>query len=123
MPKIGKKTETRNTAFTTRQIGMEQHLTDFMIENRLTCLNTNLSKKGREKLWTYTYTNNSKVQIDYVFIRIIMLINYSNPNYIAEISSKGCSPHKILETILKADQRTTANGIKNKETHHDTSQI
>ena len=44
-----------------------QHLTDFMIENRLTCLNANYQKmKG--KLWTYTYANNSKAQIDYVFI-------------------------------------------------------
>ena len=44
-----------------------QHLTDFMIENRLTCLNTNYQKR-EGKLWTYTYVNNSKAQIDYVFI-------------------------------------------------------
>ena len=44
-----------------------QHLTDFMIENRLICLNTNYQKR-EGKLWTYTYTNNSKAQIDYVFI-------------------------------------------------------
>ena len=36
-----------------------QHLTDFMIENRLTCLNTNYQKR-EGKLWTYTYANNSK---------------------------------------------------------------
>ena len=44
-----------------------QHLTDFMIENRLTCLNTNYQKR-EGKLWTYTYAKNSKAQIDYVFI-------------------------------------------------------
>ena len=44
-----------------------QHLTDFMIENRLTCLNTNF-QKGEGKLWTYTYANNNKAQIDYIFI-------------------------------------------------------
>ena len=44
-----------------------QHLTEFMMENRLTCLNTNYQKRER-KLWTYTYANNSKAQIDYVFI-------------------------------------------------------
>ena len=44
-----------------------QHLTDFMIENRLTCLNTNYQKREGQ-LWTYTYANNSKAQIDYVFI-------------------------------------------------------
>ena len=42
-----------------------QHLTDFIIENRLTCLNTNYQKR-EGKLWTYT--NNSKAQIDYVLI-------------------------------------------------------
>ena len=36
-----------------------QHLTDFMIENRLTCLNTNYQKR-EGKLWTYTCVNNSK---------------------------------------------------------------
>ena len=41
-----------------------QHLTDFMRENRLTCLNINYQKR-EGKLWTYTYTNNSKAQIDY----------------------------------------------------------
>ena len=40
-----------------------QHLTDFMLENRLTCLNTNFQKRKR-KLWTYTDTNNTKTQID-----------------------------------------------------------
>ena len=35
------------------------HLTDFMIENRLTCLNTNFQKR-EEKWWTYTYANNNK---------------------------------------------------------------
>ena len=44
-----------------------QHLTDFMIENRLACLNTN-NQKREGKLWTYTYASNSKAQIDYVFI-------------------------------------------------------
>ena len=44
-----------------------QHLTDFMIENRLACLNTNYQKK-EGKLWTYMYANNTKAQIDYVLI-------------------------------------------------------
>ena len=43
------------------------HLIDFMIENRLTCLNTNFQKR-EGKLWTYTYANNNEAQIDYVFI-------------------------------------------------------
>ena len=42
-----------------------QHLTDFTIENRLTCLNKNF-KKREGKLWTYTYANNTKAQIDFI---------------------------------------------------------
>ena len=38
-----------------------QHLIDFMIENRLTCLNTNF-QKSEGKLSTYTYVNKSKAQ-------------------------------------------------------------
>ena len=44
-----------------------QHLIDFMIENRLACLNTNYQKR-EGKLWTYTYANNTKAQIDNVLI-------------------------------------------------------
>ena len=44
-----------------------QHLTDFTLENWLTCLNTKFQNR-EGKLWTYTYANNSKAQIDYVFI-------------------------------------------------------
>ena len=36
-----------------------EHLTNFSLENRLTCLNTKYLKKT-EKLWTYTYANNAK---------------------------------------------------------------
>ena len=44
-----------------------EHLTDFTLENRLTCFNTKFQKR-EGKLWTYTCTNNTKTQIDYVFI-------------------------------------------------------
>ena len=44
-----------------------EHLKDFMLENRLICLNTKFHK-SEGKLWTDAYTNNTKAQIDYVFI-------------------------------------------------------
>ena len=44
-----------------------KHLTDFMLENRLTCLSTKFQKR-KGKLWTYTYANNTKAHIDYIFI-------------------------------------------------------
>ena len=44
-----------------------EHLTDFTLENRLTSLNTKFQKR-KGKLWTYTYANNTKAQIDYILI-------------------------------------------------------
>ena len=40
-----------------------EHLTDFTLENRLTCLNIKFQKR-KGKLWTYTNSNNTKAQID-----------------------------------------------------------
>ena len=36
-----------------------EHLTDFTLENRSTCLNTKFQKR-KGKLWTYTHANNAK---------------------------------------------------------------
>ena len=44
-----------------------KHLRDFTLENGLTCLNTKFQKK-KEKLWTNTYPNNTKAQIDYIIL-------------------------------------------------------
>ena len=71
-----------------------QHLTNFMIENRLICLNTNYQKR-EGKLWTYTYTNNSKALIDYVFIN--KKWKNSTMNCKAYFSFKGVSSdHQIV---------------------------
>ena len=40
-----------------------EHLTDFTLENRLTCLNTKF-QKGKGKLWAYIYANNTNVFIN-----------------------------------------------------------
>ena len=44
-----------------------EHLTDFTLENRLTCLNIKFQKRNG-KIWTYTYTNNAKAQINYIIV-------------------------------------------------------
>ena len=82
-----------------------QHLTDFMIENRLTCLNTNYQKR-EGKLWTYTYANNSKAQIDYIFIN--KKWKNSAMNCEACSSFEGVSTnHRIvkLATIVEGDPK------------------
>ena len=86
-----------------------QHLTDFMIENRLACLNTNYQKR-EGKLWTYTYANNTKAQIDYVLIN--KKWKNSALNCEANSSFEGVSTdHRIVTAIntvkpSKFDKRT-----------------
>ena len=83
-----------------------QHLTDFMIENRLTCLNTNYQKR-EGKLWTYTYANNSKAQIDYVFIN--KKWKNSAMNCEAYSSFEGLSSdHRIVTAKIRLSLRKNA---------------
>ena len=71
-------------------------LTDFMIENRLTCLNINYQKRDG-KLWTYTYANNSKAQIDYDFI-----------NEKCKNSAMNCEAYSSFESVSSEHRIVTA---------------
>ena len=83
-----------------------QHLTDFMIENRLTCLNTNYQKR-ESKLWTYTYANNTKAQIDYVLIN--KKWKNSALNCEAYSSFEGVSTdHRIVTAKIRLSLRKNA---------------
>ena len=83
-----------------------QHLTDFMIENRLTCLNTNFQKK-EGKVWTYTYANNTEAQIDHVFIN--KKWKNSAMNCEAYSSSEGVSSdHRIVTAKIRLSLRKNA---------------
>ena len=62
---IGKKGKNKYSLHNTSNRN-GQHQSDFMIENRLTSLNTNFQKR-EGKLWTNTYPKNNKAQRDYVF--------------------------------------------------------
>ena len=76
-----------------------------MIENRLTCLNTNYQKR-EGKLWTYTYANNSKAQIDDVFIN--KKWKNSAINCEAYSSFKGVSDHRIVTAKIRRSLRKNA---------------
>ena len=83
-----------------------QHLIDFMIENRLTCLNTNFQKRVG-KLWTYTYANKSKAQIDSVFIN--RKWRNSAMNCEAYSSFEGVSSdHRIVTAKVRLSLRKNA---------------
>ena len=83
-----------------------QHQIDCMIENRLTRLNTNYQKR-EGKLWTYTYANKSKAQIDYVFIN--RKWKNSAMNCEAYSSFEGVSSdHRIVTAKLRLSLRKNA---------------
>ena len=83
-----------------------EHLTDFTLENRLTYLNTKCQKRER-KLWTDTYTNNTKAQIDYVFIN--KKWNNSTLNYETYSSFEGVSSdHQIIMAKIRLSLRRNA---------------
>ena len=83
-----------------------QHLTDFMIENRLAFLNTNYQKR-EGKLWTYTYANNTKAQIDYVLIN--KKWKNSALNCEAYSSFEGVSTdHRIVTAKIRLSLRKNA---------------
>ena len=83
-----------------------QYLTDFMIENRLACLNTNYQKR-EGKLWKYTYANKSKAQIDYVLIN--KKWKNSAMNCEAYSSFEGVSSdHRIVTAKIRLSQRKNA---------------
>ena len=72
----------------------------------LTCLNTNLHERER-KLWTYTYANNTKAQIDYIFMN--KKWNNSTLNFEACSSFEGVSSdHRIVTAKIRLSlQRKT----------------
>ena len=77
-----------------------------MIKNRLICLNTNYQKR-EGKLWTYTYANNSKAQIDYVFIN--KKWKNSAMNCEAYSSFEGVSSdHRIVTAKIRLSLRKNA---------------
>ena len=73
-----------------------EHLTDFTLENSLTCLNTKFQKR-KGKLWTYTYTNNAEAQISNI------LINKKWNN-----SALNCEAYSSFEGVSSDYQTVTA---------------
>ena len=93
-----------------------QPLTDFTIENRLTCLNINFQKR-EWKLWTYTYANNIKAQIDFVFIN--KKWENSAVNCEAYSSFMGVSSdHRIVTAKIRLSLRMNATRTTN-TIHYD----
>ena len=103
--KIGKNRNNKYSLHSTSNRN-GQHLTDFMIENRLAYLNTNYQKR-EGKLWTYTYADNTKAQIDYVLIN--KKWKNSAMNCEAYSSFEGVSTdHRIVTAKLQLSLRKNA---------------
>ena len=105
MPKSGKN---RNNKYSLHNTSNRngQYLTDFMIENRLAYLNTNYQKR-EGKLWTYTYANNIKAQIDSILIN--KKWKNSAMNCEAYSSFEGVSTdHRIVTAKIRLSLRKNA---------------
>ena len=88
-------------------------------KNRLTCLNTKFQKR-KGKLWTYTYANNTKAQIDYVFLN--KKWNYSALNCEAYFSFKGVSSdYRIVTANIRLSLRRKA--TQTTTVHYDWSRL
>ena len=93
-----------------------QHLTEFIMENRLTCLNTNYQKR-EGKLRTNTYANKSKAQIDYVLIN--KKWKKSAMNCEAYSSFEGVSSdHRIVTAKIRLSLRRNTTQIATTK-HYD----
>ena len=80
-----------------------EHLKNFSLENRLTCLNTKFQKK-EGKLWTYTAPNNAKAQMDYILINKKWINSALNCE--AYSSFKGLSSdHRIVTAKIRLSLR------------------
>ena len=83
-----------------------EHLTDFTLGSRLTCLNTKFEKRKR-KPWTFTYTNNTKLQKVYVLIN--KKWNNSALNGVVFSSFEGVSSyHQIVTAKIRLSLRRNA---------------
>ena len=80
-----------------------------MIENRLTYLNTNYQKTVG-KLWTYTYANNYKAQIDYVFI-----------NKKWGKKAMDCEAYSFFDGVLRSPGSQSKNTTKPMKKRHTNS--
>ena len=69
-----------------------EYLEHFLIENDLLCINTRFQKR-RGKLWTHTYPNGDRAQLDY------MMINKKSIN-----SVQNCKAYHSLEGISTDDR-------------------
>ena len=97
-----------------------QHLTEFMMENRSTCLNTNYPKR-EGKLWTYIYVNNSKAQIDYIYINKKWKNSAMNCEAYSSFESVS-SDHWIVTAKIRLSLRKNATGTATTN-HYDWAHL
>ena len=88
-----------------------QYLSDFILENQLVCLNTKYQKKS-SKLWTFTYPNGVKAQLDYMLINkkwINSAMNAEAYNSFGGVSSD----HRIVTSKIRLSLRANKPKLPN----------
>ena len=100
---LGKSTTNRFTYHSnTNRNG--NHMNDFINENEIQCVSTKF-QKSRSKLWTHTYANGSKAQLDYMFVNNKWKNSVMNTQ--AYNSFEGVSSdHRIVTTEIRLSLRS-----------------
>ena len=95
-----------------------EHQINFSQENGSTCLNTKFQKR-RGKLWTYTYTNKDKAQIDYILMNKKWINNALNCEAYSSFEGVSSDHHIITANIWLSLCRNTTQTTKT--AHYDWS--
>ena len=90
-----------------------EHLTDFSLDTRLTCLNTKFQKR-KEKLWTNTYTKN-KAHIDYIFMNKKCINSALNCKAFSSFEGVS-SDHRIVMAKIRLSLRRNTTQITKTQT-------
>ena len=90
-----------------------QYLTNVITENGLVCLNTKFQKK-QGKLWTHSYPNGTKGQLDYMLVNRKWINNVLNSEAYTALSKVlvltiELSPPKFVLTFELTNEKQTAN--------------
>ena len=106
------KTETHKHTFHGNTNRNGNHLSAFIEENELQCLSTKF-QKSKSKLWTHTYANGSKAQLDYMMINKKWKNSAMNTEAYNSFASV-YSDHRIVTSRIRLSLRS--NKVKTQST-------
>jgi hypothetical protein len=106
------KTTTNRFTYHTNANRNGNHMNAFIEENELQCVSAKF-QKSKSKLWTHTYGNGSKAQLDYMFVNNKWKNSALNTEAYNSFEGVG-SDHRIVTTEIRLSLRS--NKVKTEST-------